>query len=157
MPTLEEISDQIRRLTAHCQTAQQMESSADAAQLWAQILDRWTDCNRAYHSLRFLCEPLAREDHADAAIEHARLLLTLRPKDDVLRKWMVKVQKWQAQRATATPEIEFASARPEPNGTHRNGSNGHKPNGNGTPHGARNGVHRLEIDPALLEQATGRS
>lgn len=163
MPTLEEISDQIRRLTAHCQTAQQMESSADAAQLWAQILDRWTDCNRAYHSLRFLCEPLAREGHADAAIEHARLLLTLRPKDDVLRKWMVKVQKWQAQRATATPEIEFASARPEPNGAHRNGSNGHKPNGNnghqangnGTPHGARNGVHRLEIDPALLQ--TGAS
>lgn len=158
LPTLEEISDQIRRLTAHCQTAQQMESSFEAAQLWAKILDRWTDCNRAYHSLRFLCETLARDGHAEAAIEHARLLLTLRPKDEVLRKWMVKVQKWQAQRAASTPDIEFAPARPEINGTpHRNGTNGHPTNGKGTPNGSRNGVHRLETHPALLDQAATRS
>lgn len=163
LPSLEEVSEQIRHLTAHCHSAQAMDSTLDAAELWSRILDRWTDCNWAYHSLRFLCEPLAREGHAAAALDHARRLLTLRPKDDVLRRWLVKVQKWQSQKSVTSQPIEFASAdlsepNAKPNG-HRNGTNGHRAienrasgaNGNGTPNGVKNGVHRLEIDASLLK------
>ena len=148
LPTLEELTAQIRRLTTHSNRIKQLEDPLEAADNWSQLLERWSDCHSAYHSLRFLCESLARDGQTEAALLHARTLLTLRPDDDTLRRWTVKVQKWQSQqsaakRAEADNEDDLQS---NSNG-HRNGSNGHASPG-------RNGVHRMAIDPALLHAGT---
>jgi hypothetical protein len=97
LPTLEELSSQIRRLSAHCRDIEELPDPIAAAEMWSQILNRWIDCNRAYHSLRFLCEKLARDGAAEVALQHAQTLLTIRPRDEVLRKWTAKVRRWQSQ------------------------------------------------------------
>lgn len=165
LPTLEELTQQIRRLSAHCQSVQKLDDPIEAAAMCSQILERWSDCNAAYHSLRHLCEALARDGEADTALAHAKKLLTLRPQDDVLRRWTVKVQKWQAQQSMSHAEnddfIDDSSAESHNNG-HPNGSNGKHHNGhrngtngsNGRINGNHNGEHRVTIDPALLKTGT---
>lgn len=172
VPTLEEVTAQIRRLTAHCRSVQKLEDPIEAAGMWSQILDRWSDCNPAYHSLRFLCESLARDGHARVALDHAQTLLTLRPNDDVLRRWTVKVRKWQSQNEAARRGAARSSQQTQPNGTdqpvnghsvaHVNGNNGNGRNGNsngsqnGHHNGSKNGVHRVLIDPAVLRTEATR-
>lgn len=147
LPTLEELTAQIRRLTAHCNRIKQIDDPVDAAENWTQLLERWSDCHAAYHSLRFLCESLARDGEAELALLHARTLLTLRPDDDTLRRWTVKVQKWQSQQSAPKREDSAEVDDAHHNNGHRNGTNGHTSPG-------RNGVHRMTIDPALLHAGT---
>jgi hypothetical protein len=165
--SLEDVSLQVRRLSDHCREVQQLDDSTEAAFRWSQILDRWSDCNRAYHSLRFLCEKLARDGEADVALEHAQTLLTLRPQDDLLRKWTVKVRRWQTQQARELHRSQKSKSEPDHGLTHACSSSSDETssaqpaaivarnNGNGTGHnGARNGTHCNGTKPLRRTPAT---
>lgn len=173
LPTLETLSAQIRRLTAHCHNLSNLEDAVEAADMWSRLLQKWTDCRTAYHKLRFLCESLARDGESDLALEHAHTLLALRPQDDVLRRWTVKVQKWQSQRASAVGDHISSTHRTNTdrhqNGTPQNGTslngtslNGTSLNGprngtNGAPTSNQNGVLRNVMHSALQTTATSRA
>lgn len=150
LPSLEELTAQLRRLTAHCSRIAQLEDPIEAADNWSLLLDRWSDCHTAYHSLRFLCEALARDGETETALNHARTLLTLRPDDNTLRRWTVKVQKWQSQQAE---KQQSDSADVAPHATNGN-RNGHSNGTNGNTTSTHNRVQRVTIDPALLRAGT---
>jgi hypothetical protein len=171
LPSLEELSAQIRRLSGHCRDVQELEDSIEAADMWSQILNRWSDCNRAYHSLRFLCEKLARDGEADVALEHAQTLLTLRPQDDVLRKWTVKVRRWQSQQTRDSRRGAKSTGSQEPVSESDQGltqacSSSSEETRSDQPaaimpaaivernNGGRNGVHRNGVKPVLRTAAT---
>ena len=125
LPTLEELSAQLRRFSVHCKNIQQMDDPLEAAENWALMLEKWNDCNTAYHSLRVLCESLARTGQSEAALEYARLLLNVKPNDDTLRRWTIKIQQWQSSRPAPQPEIHEPHTKPHANGNgHANGNNG---------------------------------
>ena len=150
IPTLEEISSQIRRLTSHCHSIPDLDDPIEAADMWSRVLDKWRDCRSAYHSLRFLCEALARDGEADVALQHARTLLTLHPQDDVLRRWTVKVQRWQAKQVNSGSDTITPSNTTHDEGDRNNHPhNGHSHGNNGHSNRARNGVHRIVRDRAV--------
>lgn len=177
LPSLEDLSAQIRRLSGHCRDVQELDDPIEAADMWSKILNRWSDCNRAYQSLRFLCEKLARDGEADVALEHAQTLLTLRPQDDVLRKWTVKVRRWQSQqtrelrREAAATNGHGATGSREPvseagHGLTQAGSSSSEETRSDHPtaimpaaiversNGSRNGVHRNGVKPVMRTAAT---
>ena len=157
LPTLEELSSQIRRLTTHCHSIPDLDDPIEAADMWSRVLDKWRDCRSAYHSMRFLCEALARDGETDLALQHARSLLTLHPQDDVLRRWTIKVQRWQTKQINSSSDT-IAPSDTTHDEAHRNGHshNGHRNGTNGNSNGARNGAYRIALDRAFNTPAALR-